>query len=66
MVLWVFYVEEHQKAQPAVVLILKLLRRRGHSLVSSDRLGEAGNQTFHPWFTRHRFIPYTRSVYVFS
>ena len=27
--------------------------------VSSDRLGEAGNRTFHPWFTRHRFIPYT-------
>ena len=27
--------------------------------VSSDRLGEAGNQTCDPWFTRHRFIPYT-------
>ena len=27
--------------------------------VSSDRLGEAGNRTCDPWFTRHRFIPYT-------
>ena len=34
-----FYVQERQKAQPAVVLVLKCLRRR----VSSNRLGEAGN-----------------------
>ena len=34
MVLWVFYVQEHPKAQPAVVLILKRLRRQGHSLKS--------------------------------
>ena len=27
--------------------------------VSSDRLGEAGNRTCDPWFTRHRCIPYT-------
>ena len=27
--------------------------------VSSDRLKEAWNQTCDPWFTRHRFIPYT-------
>ena len=32
MVLWVFYVQENPKAQPAVVLILKRLRRWGHSL----------------------------------
>ena len=25
--------------------------------VSSDKLGEAGNRTCDPWFTRHRFIP---------
>ena len=31
MVLW-FYVQEHPKAQPAVVLILKHLKGRGHSL----------------------------------
>ena len=31
MVLW-FYVQEHPKAQPAVVLILKRLRRRNHGL----------------------------------
>ena len=24
--------------------------------VSSDRLGEAENQTCDPWFTRHRFM----------
>ena len=30
--------------------------------VSSDRLGEAGNRTFDPWFTRHRFIPYTTAA----
>ena len=29
-----FYVQEHRKAQPAVVLVLKRLRRRGHSLMS--------------------------------
>ena len=33
MVLW-FYVQEHSKAQPAVVLVLKRLRRRGHGLKS--------------------------------
>ena len=33
MVLW-FYVQEHPNAQPAVVLILKLLRRRDHGLKS--------------------------------
>ena len=33
MVLW-SYVQEHQKAQPAVVLFLSRLRRRGNSLKS--------------------------------
>ena len=33
MVLW-FYIQEHPKAQPAVVLILKPLRRRGNGLKS--------------------------------
>ena len=33
MGIW-FYVQEHPKAQPAVVLVLKRLRRRGHSLKS--------------------------------
>ena len=34
--LWfcVFYVQEHPKAQPAVVLVLKRLRRRGNILKS--------------------------------
>ena len=48
MVLW-FYVQEHPKAQPAVVLIFKRLRRRGHG--SFDRLGEVRNRTCDPWFT---------------
>ena len=30
--------------------------------VSSDRLGEAGNRTCDPWFTRHRFIPYAAAA----
>ena len=29
---------------------------------SPDRLGEAGNRTCDPWFTRHRFIPYTTAA----
>ena len=33
MVLW-FYVQEHPKAQPAVVLVLKRLRRRDNSFKS--------------------------------
>ena len=37
-----FYVREHPKTQPAVVLVLKCLRRRGHDLVLFDRLGEPG------------------------
>ena len=40
--LW-FFVQELLEAQPAVVLVLKRLRRRGKWLeVSSDRLGELG------------------------
>ena len=31
MVLW-FYAQKHPKAQPAVVLVLKRLRRQGNSL----------------------------------
>ena len=34
--------------------------------VSSDRLGEAGNRTCDPWFTRHRFIPYTTAKHVLT
>ena len=38
----------------------KASQKTGQRLkVSSDRLGEAGNQTCDPGFTRHRFIPYT-------
>ena len=59
--LW-FFVQELPKAQPAVVLVLKRLRRRQRLKVSSDRLGEAVNRTCDPWFTRHRFIPYTMAA----
>ena len=34
MVLWMCYVQEHQKAQSAVVLVLKRLRKRDHGLKS--------------------------------
>ena len=38
----------------------KVSQKTGQRLkVSSDRLGQAGNQICDPWFTRHRFIPYT-------
>ena len=36
----------------------KASQKTGQRLkVSSDRLGEAGNRTCDPWFTRHRFTP---------
>ena len=41
----------------------KASKKTGQRLkVSSDRLGEAGNRTCDPWFTRHRFIPYTTAA----
>ena len=41
----------------------KASQKTGQRLkVSSDRLGEAWNQTCDPWFTRHRFIPYTTAA----
>ena len=43
----------------------KASQKTGQRLkVSSDRLGEAGNRTCDPWFTRHRFIPYTTAAYL--
>ena len=41
-------------------------KRRPRLKVSSDRLREAGNRTCDPWFTRHRFIPYTTAASSFS
>ena len=42
----------------------KASQKTGQRLkVSSDRLGEAGNRTCDPWFTRHRFIPYTTAAH---
>ena len=44
--LW-FFVQELLEAQPAMVLVLKRLRKRGKWLeVSSDRLGELGITVF--------------------
>ena len=44
----------------------KASQKTGQRLkVSSDRLGEAGNRTCDPWFTRHRFIPYTTAAFIF-
>ena len=61
MVLW-FYVQEHPKAQPAVVLILKRLRRRGHSLKSRPTDWERpGIGTETPGL-QDRFIPYTTAA----
>ena len=41
----------------------KASQKTGQRLkVSSGRLGEAGNRTCDPWFTRHRFIPYTTAA----
>ena len=35
----------------------KASQKMGQRLkVSSDRLGEAGNRTWDPWFTRHRLL----------
>ena len=45
----------------------KASQKTGQRLkVSSDRLGEAGNRTCDPWFTRHRFIPYTTAASLFD
>ena len=45
----------------------KASQKTGQRLkVSSDRLGEAGNRTCDPWFTRHRFIPHTTAASIFS
>ena len=42
----------------------KASQKTGQRLkVSSDRLEEAGNRTCDPWFTRHRFIPYTTAAF---
>ena len=41
----------------------KASQKTGQRLkVSSDGLGEAGNRTCDPWFTGHRFIPYTTAA----
>ena len=46
----VFFCPGAPKGSPAVVLVLKRLKRRGHGLKAMS------------WFTRHRFIPYTTAA----
>ena len=42
----------------------KASQKTGQRLkVSYDRLREAGNRTCDPWFSRHRFIPYTTAAF---
>ena len=44
----------------------KASQKTGQRLkVSSDRLGEAEDQTCDPWFTKHRFIPAILGSYCF-
>ena len=64
MVLW-FYVQEQLKAQPAVVLILKRLRRRGQCLKSHPTDWEKISSSIlvHPSETRV-FSNYARDVTV--
>ena len=62
MVLW-FSVQEHRKAQPAVVLVLKCLRRRGNSLKSHPTDWEKqGIEPATPGLQENRFIPYTTTA----
>ena len=45
----------------------KASQKTGQRLkVSSDRLGEAGNRTCDPWFTRHRFILVHNFAFLFN
>ena len=62
MVMWGFYVQEHQKAKPAVFLVLKRLRRRGHCLKSHPTDWEKPGIESATVFTRHRLIPYNTAA----
>ena len=68
-----FYFQEPPKAQPAVVLVLKRLRRLGNGLKSHPTDWEKpGIEPATPglqdkkklWFTRHRFIPYEFTIHL--
>ena len=59
MVLW-FLCPGAPKGSTGSASEFKASQKTGPQLkVSTDRLGEAGNRTHDPWFTRHRLIPYT-------
>ena len=61
--LW-FYVQELQKAQPAVALVLKRFRRQGNGLKSHPTDCEMPViEPATPWFTRHRFTMCSYIIY---
>ena len=66
MVLWL-NVQEHPKAQLAVVLILKLLRRRGHSLKPQwTDWGKPGIEPTDPGLQGIGLSPTPRRLLIFS
>ena len=63
MVLWVCFMSRSTRRLTGSGSDFKASQKTGPRFkVSSDRLGEAGNRTCDPWFTRHRVIPYTTSA----
>ena len=65
MLLW-FYVQELPKAQLAVVLVLKRLRRRGNGLKSHPTDWEKPGIEPATWFTRHRLIRRVAEIQIFE
>ena len=66
MVLW-FYVQELPKAQPAVVMVLKRLRRRSNSLKSHQTDWEKpGIEHATPGLQDIGLYPYTTAAYICS
>ena len=62
-----FYVQEHAKAQWAVVLILKRLRRQGHSLKSQwTDWAKPGIEPVNPGLQGIGLSPTPRRLLIFS
>ena len=63
MVLWGFFCQGTPEGSTGSGFDLKASQKTGpHLKILSDRLGEAGNRSCDPWFTRHRFISYTTAA----
>ena len=56
------YVQEHRRLTGSGSDFKASQKMEPQIKVSSNRLGEARNQTCDPWFTRHMFIPYTTAA----